>query len=92
MHECVICVWWDYDNIELLTYEELKSKVKQRSTYAKWLEDKGLSFSDTADKYGAKLRDYLDRRKSTNLQHFDYCPYCGKKIDWKGLRKNADCK
>ena len=36
-----------------------------------------------------KLADYADRRKSTDLTRFTYCPYCGKKIDWKKIRENA---
>lgn len=28
-------------------------------------------------------------RKSTNLTRFDFCPYCGKKIDWKEIRENG---
>ena len=33
------------------------------------------------------LSDYTDRRKSTNITQFDFCPFCGEKIDWKQLRK-----
>lgn len=32
------------------------------------------------------LSDYLDRRKSMNMQRFNYCPFTGKKIDWKKLK------
>lgn len=32
------------------------------------------------------IKEYLDWRCSTNLQQFSYCPFCGKKIDWKELR------
>jgi len=31
--------------------------------------------------------DYTDKRKSTNITHFDYCPYCGEKINWKDFRR-----
>ena len=34
-----------------------------------------------------KLEDYFDRRKSTNFTLFDYCPYCGEKINWKELKE-----
>ena len=33
------------------------------------------------------LKDYSDRRKSTNITRFDYCPYCGEKIDWNKIHK-----
>ena len=32
------------------------------------------------------LKDYADRRKSTDLTRFAICPYCGEKIDWKKVR------
>lgn len=33
------------------------------------------------------VRDYGDRRRSTNLTHFEHCPVCGAKIDWKAIRQ-----
>lgn len=30
---------------------------------------------------------WLDRRYGTNLFRFNYCPICGKKIDWNKLKK-----
>ena len=35
-----------------------------------------------------ELKQYLDWRYSTNLQQFTYCPFCGKKINWKELRNS----
>lgn len=32
------------------------------------------------------LKDCFDRRKKSPLQQFNYCPECGKKIDWKAMR------
>jgi hypothetical protein len=34
------------------------------------------------------MQQLLDRRCSTNLFHFEYCPKCGEKINWKQLRKD----
>lgn len=33
------------------------------------------------------INDYADRRKSTNLTRFNYCPYCGEKINWKCIKE-----
>ncbi len=33
-----------------------------------------------------KPKDYIDKRKSLSIM-FNYCPKCGKKIDWRKLRK-----
>lgn len=31
------------------------------------------------------IKDYTDRRKSTNITRFEYCPFCGEKINWKTI-------
>ena len=36
------------------------------------------------------IQDYVDRRKSTNLVHFNYCPNCGAKIDWNMMRRELN--
>ena len=33
------------------------------------------------------LMDYFDARYGTNLERFNYCPYCGKKLDWRSMRE-----
>lgn len=33
------------------------------------------------------LQHYADLRRSTNLNRFKNCPYCGIKIDWKAIGK-----
>ena len=86
MHKCLIGIWNDYDNTKIVTFRQLKYEVESNAAFAEW-KNKNLSGTDMEVK---TLNDYLDKRKSTNLQRFDYCPYCGKKIDWKGLRENAD--
>ncbi len=37
-------------------------------------------------KRGYKPLDYLDKRYNMSKM-FDYCPYCGEKIDWKTIKK-----
>lgn len=86
MHECVIGLWIDYCDTRTVTFSQLKYEVESNSAFLEW-KNENLSGTKVAIK---TLNDYLDKRKSTNLQRFDYCPYCGKKIDWKGLRENAD--
>ena len=31
------------------------------------------------------LKQYADRRRSTDLTRFSFCPDCGKRIDWKSI-------
>lgn len=38
------------------------------------------------------LEDYSDRRKNTNITQFDFCPFCGEKIEWKKIRKISKAK
>lgn len=66
-NECIIGIWFDYDDADLVTLSDIKEKLK-------W----------TSNVY--RLADYLDKRKSTNLLHFNFCPVCGKEIDYKLLR------
>ena len=41
-------------------------------------------------KINKKLFRYLYKLRRMTFDRFESCPYCGKKIDWKGLRENAD--
>jgi hypothetical protein len=34
------------------------------------------------------MEQQLDWRFNTNLTRFVYCPYCGKKIDWEGMKNS----
>ena len=36
------------------------------------------------------LLDYFDRRKSTNLTRFQYCPICGELLNYKELKRKAN--
>ena len=86
MHECTIGLWLDYEDTDTVTFSRLKDEVDGYANFVKW---KNENLPQGKEKVKT-LSDYLDKRKRTNLQRFDYCPYCGKKIDWKGLRENAD--
>ena len=51
--------------------------------YNKFVDEQGIA-SCRIKEY--TLKDYCDKRKSTNLTRFEYCPYCGSKIDWKKIK------
>ena len=65
---CYMCLWTDYRWNELITLDELKQKIENKSTIY-------------------TLEDYADRRKSTNITRFEYCPCCGEKINWKSIKE-----
>lgn len=74
--DCLIGVYYDYDDTRLVTFDDLKMQVKADQTYK------------AESKYS--LKDYLDRRKITNLRRFLYCPNCGEKIDWKYIKEQSN--
>lgn len=80
MCECCIGIIWDYDNSRMVTFEELKERIEYltefRRPYPNWRT--------------YQLSDYCDWRKNTDLTRFKFCPYCGKKIDWKALKGGAE--
>lgn len=81
--DCIIGIWNEYEDYYLITYNDLKEKVREYN-------DKCDLFNrvwHTTEYKTKTILDFLDKRKSTNLTHFNNCPYCGKEIDWKQLRK-----
>lgn len=76
MCEHIIGLWHDFDDTRLMTLEMLKQHIEILN-YGRICQDE------------LKISDFLDRRKGTNLEHFKYCPLCGEKIDWEGMKENA---
>ena len=66
----------DYDNSDIVTLDDLKQHVAD----AKYRYDHFF-----CNKYFT-LSDYTDKRVSTDMTRFNYCPMCGEKIDWKLLK------
>nr|DAH86709.1 MAG TPA: endonuclease [Caudoviricetes sp.] len=88
-HNCYIGEWADYEDAELVTYDNLKEKVKSNNeSFEYGLIKYGEDFMNGLMKE-LKIKDYFDKRKNTNLNRFNYCPYCGKKIDWKELKERS---
>lgn len=80
--ECVIGMRYDWENTELVTLAELKEHIDFTTDFA---EDNHC-FAGKA----YTLSDYCDKRKNTDLHRFEYCPHCGKKIDWKAIKGGAN--
>lgn len=80
-HECTIGIWGDYEDTRTITFRELKKEADNNIEMLEYCKGTGYSYSTPYS-----LSDYLDNRKSTNLEKFKFCPYCGKEIDWKKLR------
>ena len=85
--ECWIGVRYDYENTDLITLAELKKYIEEEKQLAERHKDCKW-WQSILNKY--TLEDYCDKRKSTNLTRFNYCPLCGKKIDWKAIKGGAN--
>ena len=82
-HECVIgfSLWDDYHG--MTTLSELIKHIETMREYAKIQQERNRLYPYNAIKpLVYELSDYGDKRKSTDLCRYDYCPFCGKKIDW----------
>ena len=84
--ECVIGIRYDYEDTAIITLSELKEHIESEKRLAeRYKDDEWLQ--SLYNKY--MLEDYCDKRKSTDLTRFNYCPLCGKKIDWKAIKSDA---
>lgn len=78
--ECYIGVRYDYENTDLVTLADLKEDIERHNGMVEFWQTHG--FPEIKEK---KLDDYL-----INLTQFNYCPLCGKKIDWKAIKGGAN--
>ena len=88
-HECFVGIINDYDHTEMVTLNGLKRHARDTSELIESMKKDGL-FKDFI--HGCRawtLADYGDKRKSTDLTRFEYCPACGKKIDWNKIRRGG---
>lgn len=77
----------DYENTDLVTLAELKEYIEREKQFAERHKDSEW-LQSICKKY--TLDDYCDKRKSTDLTRFNYCPLCGKKIDWKAIKDGTN--
>ena len=87
-HECYVgLLHKDYFHSELTTLDELKEHIEDNKRLNEYksefysLYNKKPRFNNVYT-----LKDYADKRKSTNLTRFEFCPYCGKRINWKKIK------
>lgn len=85
-HECVIGLMYYGEQV---TISDLKSEISERRDWNRRLRENDIA-PDYIYKKEWTLKDYADKRKSTDLTRFNFCPECGKPIDWKAIRRMAD--
>ena len=86
-HECIIGLLHHSDYSELITLQKLKAHIKYSKEFNDYLRnDPPLQRADWLLLKEWTLKDYADKRKSTDLRQFDFCPVCGKAIDWAAIK------
>ncbi len=90
-HECIIGLLHHADYSELITLHKLKVHINYAKEFNNYIRsDPPLQRVDWLLNKEWTLKDYADKRKSTNLYQFDFCPICGKVVDWKAIRRLED--
>ena len=77
--ECIIGLYYNSEDANLVTLKELKEKIKENKQYNEYIARNYSELSHVKlPEYS--LRDYFDGRKSTNLTRFKHCPMCGRPL------------
>lgn len=88
-HECIIGLYyWNLGDVGLITFSQLKKKINDDKCLYRDIKYDPIYASIYHSIKHYTLKDYADKRKSTDLNRFDYCPMCGKKIDWKKMGRD----
>jgi hypothetical protein len=80
--ECWVGIWWDDD---VLTLEELKEEIERYNDRVEF-DDKNFKLK----REKISLNDFCGCGNPRGWCHFEYCPKCGKKIDWKTIKGDAN--
>lgn len=77
--KCRHIVGWmyDYDNSNTLTFEDLKEEIEKVKNLNKYKKDNGFEIMMTEE---YSLEDYFSGKTRNNIEVFNYCPRCGKKL------------
>ena len=81
MCDCWIGILNDYDQSDTnhLYLSDVKEKLIERSAFSTMMIDFGNRYKSFQPK------DYIDGRRGLSIL-FNFCPLCGSKINWKGIR------
>lgn len=85
MEKCehTIGIEYNYDDTGLITFKNLVEHINHKKERNKWYKESGYK-EMIAKEY--TLEDYFDKRKSKDIDIFNYCPDCGKKLELKDFK------
>ena len=72
-------LWFQDLNLKQKVVDRIRKKIKKIPELKEQLRDNRYSMK--------QLKDY---RFGISFSEFEYCPYCGKKIDWETIRKDLN--
>lgn len=77
--KCKHIVGWmyDYDNSNALTFDNLKKEIESIRSLNEYKKEKGLEMFTVKE---FSLNDYFSGKNHNNIEIFNYCPKCGKKL------------
>ncbi len=84
-HECSIGMLSHVEHGEVSTVSDIQKYVELQKEMVEI--DKSIYPNGSRFKWNTDITIYFDKRRSCNLERFNFCPHCGNKIDWKGLRE-----
>ena len=86
-HECIIgLLYYGYEGVDIVTLDDLNKYIEETKDINRNYRSTYDQLPDEFYRKEYTLQDYADKRKSTNFTRFGFCPYCGKKIDWKKIK------
>lgn len=85
MHNHIIGLFYDCEETDIVTLEQLKEKVEEIKETNDYIRKYNLC--ERVYTY-ENLEDFLDSRKVTSFKRFNYCPECGEKINYRKIRKD----
>lgn len=91
LHKCVIGLLHEIDSSHLVSLDGLKEHIRVNILHNQWLDGDHVfkEYEGLKSKVWS-LSDYADKRKSTDLTRFEFCPECGKKIDWQAIKNDVE--
>ena len=85
-HKCVVGFLLDQDDFRFVDLDQLKDHIKEVKAINRSL--KKMKIHTDMEEYS--LLDYASNRRATDLARFEFCPKCGKKIDWGRIGRMRD--